>query len=135
MSLEPTFDDVTNPTPQEMTTWAYLPDADDPISQDWDVIATRPALASLFLALAADRECPKRGFFLGCLYLLAGDTVRTGFRTMPEADLLTLTNEASRTGETGVVTWAEHTRALVNAPESFGYAAWCTPEGRPGTPA
>ncbi|MFI8347660.1 hypothetical protein [Streptomyces sp. NPDC085596] len=85
MSRELTFEDVVNPTPEEMTAWAYAPEAQPPVSQDWDIIATRPAFGSLFLTLTADRKCPHRRFFLCCLYLLAGDAVRTRFQTMPEA--------------------------------------------------
>lgn len=134
MSPEPTFEDVANPTPEEMTAWAYAPEAQPPVSQDWDIIATRPAFGSLFLTLAADRQCPHRRFFLGCLYLLAGDAVRTRFQTMPEVSLRALTDEAMSAGEAWVSTWAARTRGMVRTPESFDYEDWCDPRGLASTP-
>jgi hypothetical protein len=117
-----------------MTAWAYAADAVAPVSQDWDIIATSPDLASLFLALAADRKCPQRRFFLGCLYLLAGDAVRTGFRTLPQQRLTELTTEAETIGEAWVRTWARRTRALIATPASFSYDAWCDSRGLARTP-
>lgn len=73
--------------------------------QDWDIIATPLDFGFLFLTLAADRQCPHRRFFLGCLYLLVGDTVRTRFQTMPEVDLSALTDEAMSIGEAWVSAW------------------------------
>ncbi|MEU8945323.1 hypothetical protein [Streptomyces sp. NPDC048489] len=134
MSPEPTFEDVAHPKPKEMTAWAYSPEAQSPVSQDWDIIATRPAFGSLFLAFAADGQCPHRHFFLGCLYLLAGDAVRTRFQTMSEASLSGLTDEAMSTGEPWVRTWATRTRALLRDPEAFDYDAWCDPRGLASTP-
>ncbi|MER5204689.1 hypothetical protein [Streptomyces sp. NPDC002825] len=134
MSPEPAFEDVANPTPEEMTAWAYAPGAQSPVSQDWDLLATRPAFGSLFVTLAADGQCPHRQFFLGCLYLLAGDAVRTRFRTMPEAGLRALTDEATSTGEAWVSTWAARTRALCRTPESFDYEDWCESRGLASTP-
>jgi hypothetical protein len=125
---------MANPTPEEMTAWAYAPDAQPPVSQDWDLIATRPAFGSLFLTLAADRQCTHRRFFLGCLYLLVGDAVRTRFRTMPEGSLIELTGDAISTGEAWVSTWAARTRALLRTPESFDYEDRCDPRGLAGTP-
>lgn len=134
VSREPAFEDGTNPTFEEMRAWAYAPEAQPPVSQDWDVIATRPEFGSLFVTLAADRQCPQRRFFLGCLYLLAGDAVRTRFRTMPEKSLMELTGEAMSTGEAWVSTWAARTRALLRTPESFDYKDWCDPRGLARTP-
>ncbi|MFQ3555875.1 hypothetical protein QZN11_03545 [Streptomyces gramineus] len=134
MSPEPTFEDVADPTPEEMTAWAYAPEAQPPVSQDWDILATRPDFGSLFLALVADRQCPHRHFFLGCLYLLTGDAVRTRFHTMPEVDLNALADEAMSIGEAWVSTWAARTRALVRSPESFDYEEWCDAGGLASTP-
>jgi hypothetical protein len=86
------------------------------------------------VTLAADGQCPHRQFFLGCLYLLAGDAVRTRFRTMPEASLRALTDEATSTGEAWLSTWATRTRALVRTPESFDYEDWCDSHGLASTP-
>ncbi|MFG2903290.1 hypothetical protein ACGFZH_40200 [Streptomyces zaomyceticus] len=134
MSPKPTFEDVANPTPAEMAAWAYAPEAQPPVAQDWDIIATRPAFGSLFLTFAADRRCPQRRFFLSCLYLLAGDAVRTRFWTMPEAVLSALTDEAMSVGEAWVGTWGARTRALLRSPESFEYEDWCDPSGLASTP-
>lgn len=117
-----------------MTAWAYAPEAQPPFSQDWDIIATRPDFGFLFLTLAADRQCPHRRFFLGCLYLLAGDAVRTCFQTMSEEDLSALTDKAMSIGEAWVSTWGARTQTLVRTPESFDYQDWCDPRGLASTP-
>ncbi|AUG75857.1 hypothetical protein CFP65_0936 [Kitasatospora sp. MMS16-BH015] len=134
MTKPPTFADPANPTPEELTTWAYTRNAPAPFDQDWDIILTRPAFGPLFLSLAADRKCPNRRFFLGCLYLLAGTAVRSHFRTMPEAALTALTHQATSPANPWTTTWATRTRALLRSPESFTYTAWCTPQGLAARP-
>jgi hypothetical protein len=81
------------------------------------------------VTFVADRKCPNRHFFLGCLYLLAGDAVRTGFRTMSKESLIALTGEAVSAREAWVSTWAARTRALVRSPGTFDYGDWCEPGG------
>ena len=68
------FRDALNPTDEELRQWAYTPDAGYPeeMSQDWDLCVTDFGRAPLLLQFAADSDCPNRGFFLSCLYLLVG---------------------------------------------------------------
>ncbi|MGC0423626.1 hypothetical protein [Embleya sp. AB8] len=134
MSHEPAFEDVANPTEAEMRSWAYDTSSADPINQDWDIVAARRSLGSLFLRLVSDGCCPKRRFFLGCLYLPAGDAVRTAYRAQPQDHLLGLVREAEGLEEPWVRTWAQRTAMLVREPASFGYEAWCDPAGPASTP-
>ncbi|GII33876.1 hypothetical protein [Planotetraspora mira] len=124
MSAEPAFEDRANPTAAEIRRWAFSADAEHPM-QDWDLMVATPDLAPHLLILVADRKCPQRTFLLGCLYLLAGDAVRTQYRTLAKDRLAKLTREADELGDSWTRTWARRTRALVEKPATFDYDAWC----------
>jgi hypothetical protein len=75
----PEIRDVLNPTDAELRQWGFHRDAVQP-TEDWDAAITTDERASLFLELAEDLDCPQGDFFLHCLYLLVGDTVRSSGR-------------------------------------------------------
>ena len=69
------MDDPWNPSHADIRQWAYsnemIPE------QDWELaLIGKVADQQLCLTLAADRDCPNRTFFLGCLYVFTGDTIR-----------------------------------------------------------
>lgn len=65
-------------TREEITAWAYDVSAMWPF-EDFDVCLPGQCSVSLLLELAMDLACPKRNFFLSCLYIYVGDAVRHGF--------------------------------------------------------
>lgn len=109
---------------QEILDWAWGPDPMWP-TEDWDLIATAEWTADLLLRLAADSECPNQDFFVRCLYLLAGDAVRSGFRACRKDKLLELIGSASTQPHPWPRQWAEDTTELIADPESFNYHEWC----------
>ncbi|MFE0025827.1 hypothetical protein [Amycolatopsis sp. NPDC059021] len=123
METEPHFEDVVNPTAAEITAWACTPGAEEPM-QDWDLVLSHTD-KGLLLELAADPSCPQRETMLSCLYIYAGDAVRTQYRAHPEHELLTMLDQAAGYAEPWTRTWATRTRALMAAPETFDYDAWC----------
>jgi hypothetical protein len=122
----PTLSDPINPTPDDLRLWAYTPEADypDEMSQDWDLVITDFARAPLFLQFASDTACPNRKFFLRCLYILAGDCVRTsgGHTGIPHLRevLQLVVPDAPR----DIHLWVERTEHLLAHPKSYNYTRW-----------
>lgn len=66
----------------DVIAWAYS-DQDSWPMQDWDLLLADPRDGALLLRLASDLVCQTRAFFLHCLSILIGDSVRvlaTGVR-------------------------------------------------------
>jgi hypothetical protein len=124
MDADSAFENRVNPTAAEIRRWAFSAEAMHPM-QDWDLIVAHPDLATTLIALAADPDCPRRRFFLGCLYLIAGDAVRSHYLTLSVDGLRTLTDEADGHADPWLRSWAARTRALIEAPGTFDYDAWC----------
>ena len=115
------FEDVVNPTPEEIRAWAFDPDALEPM-QDWDLILECDELC---LSLASDSRCPKRTYFLHILYLTVGDAVRTSFLSRSRDVIERLLAAGERSEEPAVRRWAERARGLIADPTRFNYPAWC----------
>ena len=119
------FVDPVNPTRDEVVAWAYDPVAGVPVSQDWDLVVADDEIAPALLELACDPVCPKRTFALHCLYIYAGDSVRTGFRAHPKRKVLKLLELAAGKGDPWVALWTYNTKALISDPRLFDYGDWC----------
>lgn len=121
------FPDRVNPTDAELEEWAYAVDLPyPPIEQDWDLIVTRISRGALLLKLASDATCPRQNFFLRCLYLLIGDSVRTKFNIFfPRSAIEDLLVVASESQDKAVLQWVERSRFLIAHPETFNYEDWC----------
>jgi len=116
--------DPWNPTPQEIRSWAYDPDADEPC-QDWDLALSWLQDESVYLSLATDDACPKRRFFLSLLYLMVGDAVRTDFRACPKPIVTGLIEQGSEYSHPDIIAWQRRSRELLANPATFQYDAWC----------
>jgi hypothetical protein len=117
------FEDVVNPTPAEITAWAYSGEPEP--MEDWDLMLSDLELAPLLLELISDSACPSRSYLLGSLYVLTGDAVRTSYRDISQQQLTVLTRQAEALDDPWTSTWAKRTKILMNAPETFVYEAWC----------
>ncbi len=115
--------DSINPTDEEIIEWAYH--SDGMYQEDWDIIITSAEKGQMFLKLAADKDCPTRNFFLRCLYLLVGDTVRSKGIAHDLTIVSALLNEAQSIASPEVSRWVERSTKLMANPETFDYAAWC----------
>ena len=118
--------DPANPTHEEIRRWAFDPNAVDPLGQDWDLVVSSPEYAELILSLAADDNCPNCDYFLNCLYILIGDTVRPNEHTMRAEELQALFNQANETGNPHLQRWVARSRSLLRDPASFDYNTWCS---------
>jgi hypothetical protein len=107
----------------DVRAWAY---SDDPEpQQDFDLMITGLGHEPSFLEWAADDGCPKKGYFLSCLYLFVGDAVRTKYQSNSKADVDGLLNRAGNITDHDVREWLHRSRQLIADPESFEYDLWC----------
>ncbi|MEV5575278.1 hypothetical protein AB0L06_35015 [Spirillospora sp. NPDC052269] len=118
------FADPYDPTAEEVVRWAYDPDAYAP-TQDFDLMLDSVDVSRVLPGLVADPECPKRGFFLGALYVISGDAVRSKYSLKTREHLKSLLRLADELDEPVTATWARRTRALMANPETFEYDLWC----------
>ncbi|WP_436492742.1 hypothetical protein [Actinokineospora sp. HUAS TT18] len=117
----PGFIDCVNPTPAEITAWAYR-DSLEPM-QDWQLIITTPAEAPTVMTLVADPACPTRGYLLLSLYefaRLAAHSDEDGWR--PTLDALLLRSDSST--DPWITTWARRTRDHLLVTDQRERVAW-----------
>ncbi|MER7166948.1 hypothetical protein ABT336_12895 [Micromonospora sp. NPDC000207] len=121
------FANPVDPSPAELRAWAYRPDSVQltTMPQDWDLLVAGDRLITTLFDLAMDPACPARRFALHCLYIYAGDGIRTNFRAQPRRRLRKLLEQAERTGDELMLTWAYNARTLMAQPGLFVYRDWC----------
>lgn len=119
------FLDPVNPTEQELRRWAALAGARYPM-QDWDIIISAdPGKDGLVLELAADPSCCHRRSFLGILYLIVGDAVRSKWNTRTQAAVVSIIEAAGRHSDSAIKLWAARSAELLQNPNQFDYKLWC----------
>ena len=115
----------SNPIADDIRRWAFDPDAEEPV-QDWDLLLATTDQEDLFMELASDDTCPNAEYFLGVLYLIVGDAVRTEYRTHPKARIEDLLGMAeARFPKRCIYLWVRRSKDLMTHPESFLYDEWC----------
>jgi hypothetical protein len=121
------FANPVDPSPAELRSWAYHPDAIklQQMPQDWDLLVAGDRLVGTLFDLAMDPACPARRFALHCLHIYAADAIRTGFRAHPKRRLKKLVEQAEEDGDELLVMWAHNTRMLIARPDLFDYHDWC----------
>jgi hypothetical protein len=118
------FVDIVNPTAAEIRSWAMsrrpLP------MQDWDlIIASDPNREDVFLELATEARGVKRKTFLGILYLIVGDAVRTNWHTRSREQVLNLIERSKVLPDESLRIWATRATELIANPGLFRYGLWC----------
>jgi hypothetical protein len=121
------FANPVDPTPDELTAWAYHPDAVplDAMPPDWDLLLAGDVLAPTLFELAMDRACPARRFALHCLYIYAADSVRPNSTAHRRRRMKKFIERAADVGDVSMATWAHNCRILMDRPELFDYGEWC----------
>lgn len=110
-------------TEDDIRSWARDPDG--LCEQDWAIVCAGIGHEPLFIQLASDESCPKRGFFLHCLYLLVGDAARTQGHTTSFEHLEEFFICAEATGKPWLLTWVSQSRDLIANRRPFIYDLWC----------
>ena len=117
--------DPWNPTSAELMAWAYDRNSTWP-EQDWDLAVTSDHNGQLLLQLALDTTCPKREFFLRCLYLFVGDAVRSGFVAHRRDAVVELLNSVPSGPTPEISRWLARSQDLIDADRSaVDYTLWC----------
>lgn len=115
--------DPNNPTPKEIRQWAYHKTKNEPI-RDWNIVISTLGNAELLLALAEDKSCPKRQYFLECLYLLVGNSV-SKHRATDAGKVEVYLARAEKSSEPAIVNWVTRSREILRDLRRFDYAEWC----------
>lgn len=118
------FADPWNPQPEEIRAWAYDPNAEEP-TQDFDLALSWSRHEKAYLDLASDPACPTRRYFLRVLYLIVGDAVRTGHRSVPEPVVRGFVERGGAYDHPDIRRWQERSRELMADPDRFDYQLWC----------
>jgi hypothetical protein len=113
-----------NPSVDDIRQWAYDLGALAPC-QDWELALEWAQHERLYLDLASDESCPKWRFFLGVLYLMVGDAVRTQFRNQPRALIEAFIARGEDYTDLHIKHWQKRSRELLEHPEQFDYRKWC----------
>jgi hypothetical protein len=121
------FTNPVDPTPAELRSWAYHPDAAllHTLPPDWDLLVSSDRLITTLFDIASDPGCPAHRFGLHCLYIYAADGVRTNFRAHPRRRLRKFVETAEQAGNEMLGIWAHNVRMLLARPELFEYHDWC----------
>ncbi len=119
MSLQPTSEE----TVAAIKEWAYSNDPEP--QQDFDLLITSFGHEKLFIELTIDQSCPKRTYFLGCLYLFVGDAVRTSYQTNCKLEVDTLLTYAREISDKDIREWVQRSEELIESPSTFDYDLWC----------
>jgi len=116
--------DPWNPTPDEVRAWAYNSSAVEPC-QDWDLALAWSRHEQALLECAADENCPNRRFLLAILYLITGDAVRSGFRSVKRPIIEGFIARGDDYVHPDIRLWQQRSRELLEHPETFDYQRWC----------
>ncbi len=115
--------DLHNPSQSEIKKWAYQATKKEPI-QEWNLIITTIENGELLVSLAADVTCPKRPYFLRCLYFLVGESV-SKHRTEDKGRIEQLLATAEGFHDPHIVNWVQRSKSILKDLRKFDYKEWC----------
>jgi hypothetical protein len=115
--------DPWNPTEAEIFAWAFDANASYP-DQDWDLVIADLRYKHLMLFLATNKKCPKRDFFLSCLYLIVREAVQSNWQNFKQVEIEQLLIDAHQYDDAEISRWIERTKALIADPSHFDPQSW-----------
>lgn len=115
--------DSANPTREELIEWAFSEEMQP--EQDFDLMVASEEHGDTMAELAADESCPKRRFFLACLYIFVGDAVRSKYMAHTKEFTEALVRKYEQSDSNALKTWAARSRSLMARPHEFDYDKWC----------
>lgn len=113
---------VANPTSEDIKSWAYS-QSEWP-HDEWDLFLSWTKEVELFIDLAADHKCPKRGFFLHMLYYLVGVTFNEPCKADAIAQIEAYVKKADGQKHGDIRKWVENVDALLKGKQKYEYANW-----------
>lgn len=115
--------DPWNPTEAEIFAWAFDANASSP-DHDWDLVVADLRYKHLILFLATNEKCPKRDFFLSCLYLIVESAVQSNWQNFKQAEIKQLLIDAHQYDDAEISQWIERAKPLIADPSQFDPQAW-----------
>ncbi|WP_150050236.1 hypothetical protein [Methylomonas rhizoryzae] len=113
---------VTNPTVEEIRSWAYS-NADWP-HDEWDLFLSWTREVDLFIELAIDPNCPKKGFFRHMLYYIIGTTFNEPNKTDKLERIKDYAEKGAGIRHGDIKAWRIHISELLSDREKYSYDNW-----------
>jgi hypothetical protein len=118
------FQDVWNPTDEEIKLWAYAEDKMH--EQDFELAVGTIERFPMICDFIRDPRYNKSLFFLSTLYVVVGDTIRSGSRN--DKAILVLRNMLVQLDDVKkheeLSKWLSRSLRLIENPESYTYPYW-----------
>jgi hypothetical protein len=108
--------DPWNPSADEIRTWAYDAAAQEPC-EDFGLALKWTRHEKALLECASDDDCPKQDFFLGVLYLIVGDALRSNYSSTNRPILEGFINRGDEYRHPAIQIWQQRSRDLIKFPE------------------
>jgi len=131
------FSDPWNPKVEEIRAWAFDEEAYAP-EQDFELSLTENGYFDVVLELASNSDCPKRPFFLMCLYLIVGECFRGKYVSPTESipnfdkrwrkssrEVKEFVESVSEQSDSLITNWRNRSINLFQNPQVIDYSEWC----------
>jgi hypothetical protein len=115
--------DLQNPSQAEIKKWAYQPTKKEP-TPVWSLTITTIENGELLVALASDPACPRKHYFLRCLYFLVGESV-SKHREEDKGRIEELLTKADASEDPQIIQWVLRSRSIIKDLRKFDYKEWC----------
>ena len=113
---------VTNPAVEEVKGWAYS-DKCWP-HDEWDLFLSWTREVDLFIELATDHRCPKKGFFLHMLYYIVGTTYSEPAKTDKLERIKSYAEKGAAVKHGDIKAWRDHIADLLSDRSKYSYDNW-----------
>lgn len=112
----------TNPSVEEITSWAYS-GAEWPV-EEWDLFLSWTGDVELFISLATDHKCPHRLFFLHMLYYIVGTTFGQPKPEDPLSRITAFIGKARAVNHGDIRKWVKEVEFLLKGNRKYSYDEW-----------
>jgi len=114
--------DYTNPTIEEVRTWAYS--GGEWPNDEWDLFLSWTKEVDLFIELATDHKCPQRIFFLHMLYYIIGTTYCEPNKTDKTDTVSFYKDKGIGINHGDIRKWTKNVSDLISGKQKYNYDNW-----------
>ena len=119
------FKDNWNIQGDELIRWAEDRSADWP-DQDFDIAVADLRFSEIIIRYATDDESPKRRFFLGCAYLIVGNSLKsTNQASLKNKEVESFLIKAKESNHKSMDLLCVRYEEVLNNQIEFNYELWC----------
>ena len=113
-------------SPEQLRDWAYHPELYCGTGQAFQLAAADIRFADVLRDCASDAACPNQVFLLRCLYLIAGNAIRSDFNGTSRMEIIRLTRQAEKRGAEPLLEFVWRTREVLDDTSGFDFDRWCS---------